>query len=74
MGLDKIAQIITVQDVLLAYIVVSCIACAETVFIVELAKRVGGLRTLLIMAADKSQKRSHKTSNNGDETANSVKE
>ena len=45
-GLDKIAQIVTTKEVLIAFIVVSGIAAMEAGIIGGLVTRVGGFRKL----------------------------
>lgn len=72
MELDKIAQIITTKDALIAYMIVGCVAIFETVVIMELAKRVGSLRKLFSMTALISKDRSRNTSNKRGKTANRI--
>ena len=46
MGLDKIAQIVTTEQALIAYIVMACIAAIEAGIILGLSRRVGSIKKL----------------------------
>jgi hypothetical protein len=47
MGLDKIALIVTTEQVLIALIIMTCIASIETGFIGGLISKAGSLKNLL---------------------------
>jgi len=47
MGINKIAQIVTVETALIAFIIVACIAAIEAGFIFGLISKAGSLTNLL---------------------------
>jgi len=50
MGIDKIAQIVTTETALIAFIIMACIASIEAGFICGLISKDGSLKNLLRLA------------------------
>lgn len=73
MGLDKIAETLTTVQVLIAFIVMSCIASAEAGIIFGLIKRVGSIKNLFSITSNMNKYCGNNAENKGSKSANCIK-